>query len=57
MYRKPLKFEVEEKGAKLDFVDKELLLEWDTVHIARKDPNKKYVIGVAPTPTKIRYPP
>ena len=57
MYRKPLKFEVEEKGAKLDFVDKELLLEWDKVHIARKDPNKQYVMGTAPTPTKIRYPP
>ena len=57
LYRKPLKFEVEETGAKLDFVDKELLLGWDKVHIARKDPNKKYVMGTAPVPPKVRYPP
>ena len=57
LYRKPLKFEIEETGAKLEFVDKELILGWDDVHISRKDPNKKYIIGTAPVPPKIRYPP
>ena len=57
LYRKPLKFEVEETGAKLDFVDKEIILGWDEVHIARKDPNKKFVMGTAAVPPKVRYPP
>ena len=57
LYRKPLKSEIEETGAKLEFVDKELILGWDDVHISRKDPNKKYVMGTAPVPPKIRYPP
>ena len=42
LYRNPLKFEIEETGAKLEFVDKELILGSDDVHISRKDPNKKY---------------
>ena len=57
LYRKPLKFEVEETGAKLDFVDKEIILGWDEVHIARKDPNKKFVMGTEAVPPKVRYPP
>ena len=57
LYRKPLKFEVEETGAKLDFVDKEIILGWDEVHVARKDPNKKFVMGTEAVPPKVRYPP
>ena len=41
----------------MDFVDKEITLGWDEVHIARKDPNKKFVMGTAAVPPKVRYPP
>ena len=59
LYRKPLRFEVEEVSTEtgsITFVDKEVLLEWDQVTFIRKDPNKKFVIGVESQPTKIRYP-
>ena len=38
-------------------MDKEIILGWDEVHIARKDPNKKFVMGTAAVPPKVRYPP
>ena len=56
LYRKPLRFEVEEKGSHFGFVDKEAVLGWDDITVTRKDPNKEYVIGLHPAPAKIRYP-
>ena len=38
------------------FVDKEGLATWDEIFIRRKDPNKKYVLGLELKPQKIRYP-
>ncbi len=59
LYRAPLRFETEETShtdGSVTFCDKEVTATWERLWIRRKDPNRRYVLGLDSFPKKIRYP-
>ena len=56
-YKAPLEFTIEEQGALISFCDLILWSRESGLEMWRHDPNFLYVLGAAPTPKKVRYPP